>query len=46
MALYGSIPFMMAHGAGGSSGMLWLNPTESFIDVSPPADDATSGGGE
>lgn len=39
MALYGSIPFMLAHGpaAGGrTAGVFWNNPTETYIDVAKP----------
>ncbi|RKO90353.1 glycosyl hydrolases family 31-domain-containing protein [Blyttiomyces helicus] len=33
MALYGSIPFMMAHKKGLSSGVFWLNSAEMWVDV-------------
>lgn len=33
MALYGSIPFMMSHKKGLSSGVFWLNAAEMWIDV-------------
>jgi alpha 1,3-glucosidase len=34
MALYGSIPFMLAHGpAGHTAGVYWNNPTETYVDV-------------
>jgi alpha 1,3-glucosidase len=33
MALYGSIPVMVAHGASGSAGVFWNNPSETFVDV-------------
>lgn len=33
MALYGSIPVMIAHGAAHTSGIFWNNPTETFIDI-------------
>ncbi|KNC52351.1 glycosyl hydrolase family 31 protein [Thecamonas trahens ATCC 50062] len=39
MALYGAVPFMVAHSAAGSVGALWLNAAETFIDVT------TLGGG-
>lgn len=32
--LYGSIPFMMAHGTKGSTGVFWLNAAEMYVDVS------------
>eukprot|EP00798_Chlamydomonas_sp_ICE-L_P002757 gene2757-12628_t len=31
--LYGSIPFMLAHKMGLTTGVLWLNAAEMFIDV-------------
>lgn len=38
MALYGSIPFMLAHGLTANSqpmttGLFWFNPSESFVDI-------------
>jgi Glycosyl hydrolases family 31/Galactose mutarotase-like len=34
MALYGSIPFMLAHGPNGNTaGVYWNNPTETYVDV-------------
>ncbi|TPX67212.1 hypothetical protein SpCBS45565_g03933 [Spizellomyces sp. 'palustris'] len=33
MALYGSIPFMLSHKKGVSSGVFWLNSAEMWIDV-------------
>ncbi|CAG8540535.1 11107_t:CDS:10, partial [Funneliformis mosseae] len=33
MALYGSIPFMMAHRKGATVAVLWLNSAETWIDV-------------
>ena len=33
MSVYGSVPFLQAHGPKGSQGMLWLNPSETFVDV-------------
>ncbi|KAF0403443.1 glycosyl hydrolases family 31-domain-containing protein [Gigaspora margarita] len=32
-ALYGSIPFMMAHRKGASAAILWLNASETWVDV-------------
>ena len=46
MTVYGSVPFLHAHGDKGSYGLLWLNPSESFVDLGCPSDgdgDATSG---
>jgi alpha 1,3-glucosidase len=33
MALYGSVPFLIAHSAARTVGFLWLNPSETWIDV-------------
>lgn len=33
MALYGSIPYMIAHSAARTSGVFWLNAAEMWIDV-------------
>lgn len=33
MALYGSVPFMLSHKEGHSTGVLWLNAAEMWIDV-------------
>lgn len=33
MALYGAIPFMMAHAADHTVGLLWLNPSETWVDI-------------
>ena len=37
-ALYGSVPFLIAHSEDASLGLLWLNPTGTFVDVYAPAD--------
>ena len=38
MALYGSIPLMIAHGLvqkkGRATGVFWFNPSETFVDIS------------
>ncbi|WOK93069.1 hypothetical protein Cni_G01762 [Canna indica] len=34
--IYGSIPFMLSHGASSSSGFFWLNAAEMQIDVLAP----------
>ena len=39
MSVYGAVPFVHAHGDDGSYGVLWLNPSETFVDV------GCSGGG-
>ncbi|KAJ2161329.1 glucosidase II [Coemansia sp. RSA 552] len=33
MALYGSVPFMLAHSAESTAGVLWLNAAETWIDI-------------
>lgn len=35
MALYGSIPFMVAHGPEHTDGVLFLNSAEMWVDVEP-----------
>lgn len=32
-ALYGTIPVMLGHRKGATSGVFWFNPTETFVDV-------------
>ncbi|CAO3661753.1 unnamed protein product [Umbelopsis ramanniana] len=32
-ALYGSVPFMMAHRKNESVGVFWMNPSETWIDI-------------
>ena len=44
MTVYGSVPFLHAHGDGGSYGALWLNPSETFVDLGCP--EASKAGGE
>ncbi|RHZ75027.1 hypothetical protein Glove_218g5 [Diversispora epigaea] len=39
MALYGSIPFMMAHRKGASAAILWLNAAETWIDITKNKED-------
>ena len=41
MALYGAVPFLIAHHKAATTGLLWLNSAETFIDVS----DSSAGGG-
>ena len=45
MTVYGSVPFLHAHGGpdGGSYGALWLNPSEAFVDLGCP--ESHAGGG-
>jgi neutral alpha-glucosidase AB len=33
MALYGSVPMMLAHSAEQTIGLLWLNPSETWVDI-------------
>ncbi|KAJ2777955.1 glucosidase II [Coemansia javaensis] len=33
MALYGSVPLMLAHSAEATTGVLWLNAAETWVDV-------------
>ena len=32
-SLYGAVPFMIAHRAGASCGVFWMNPSETWIDI-------------
>ncbi|XP_051929515.1 neutral alpha-glucosidase AB isoform X1 [Hippocampus zosterae] len=34
MALYGSVPVMLAHNAQRTTGMFWLNAAETWVDIS------------
>lgn len=34
MALYGSVPFAIAHGLSGTTGVFWNNAAETWVDVS------------
>ena len=43
MALYGSIPMLLAHAPSGSTaGAFWNNPTETYVDIAKPS---TAGAG-
>lgn len=33
MALYGSVPMVVAHSTDASIGLIWLNPTETWVDI-------------
>ena len=33
MALYGAVPFLLAHHRAATTGLLWLNSAETFIDI-------------
>ena len=40
MALYGEIPVIISQSiSGGTAGIFWFNPTETFVDVYAPNDD-------
>ncbi|RWS29559.1 neutral alpha-glucosidase AB-like isoform X1, partial [Leptotrombidium deliense] len=43
MALYGSVPFMVAHSAERTVGLLWLNPSETWVDIQPSSVAGASG---
>jgi alpha 1,3-glucosidase len=46
MALYGSIPMLLAHAPSGSTaGAFWNNPTETYVDVTKPAAAGAAGAG-
>lgn len=34
MALYGSVPVMLAHNAQRTMGIFWLNAAETWVDIS------------
>lgn len=34
MALYGSVPLIVAHNAQRTSGIFWLNAAETWVDIS------------
>lgn len=40
MALYGSIPVMIAHSSASTAGVFWNNPSETFVDVAKEATEA------
>ncbi|KAJ2764160.1 hypothetical protein IWQ56_004595, partial [Coemansia nantahalensis] len=42
MALYGSIPLMLAHSAEATVGVLWLNAAETWVDVTHERSSAIS----
>jgi alpha 1,3-glucosidase len=33
MALYGSVPYVVAHSKSSTSGALWLNAAETWVDI-------------
>jgi alpha 1,3-glucosidase len=41
-ALYGAVPFMMAHRKNESVGIFWMNPSETWIDIVKTADQTES----
>ncbi|GAB6021663.1 hypothetical protein CHUAL_004245 [Chamberlinius hualienensis] len=38
MALYGSIPYMVAHSEVSTVGLLWLNAAEMWVDIAPSSE--------
>lgn len=38
MALYGSVPYMMAHSETRTVGVLWLNAAEAWVDIASASD--------
>ena len=38
MAMYGSVPFVFAHAQNMNAGVLWLNPSETWVDLKYPGD--------
>lgn len=38
MALYGHVPFMLAHSPNRTIGMFWLNAADTWVDVARPKD--------
>uniref|UniRef100_A0A0A9X6S5 Glucosidase II subunit alpha n=1 Tax=Lygus hesperus TaxID=30085 RepID=A0A0A9X6S5_LYGHE len=42
MALYAAIPFLIAHSEERSSGVFWLNPSETWVDVKSGSDNVVS----
>ena len=44
MSVYGAVSFLHAHGEGGSYGALWLNPSETFVDLGCPSTASEAGG--
>jgi alpha 1,3-glucosidase len=40
--MHGSIPFLIAHSLSSSLGLLWLNPSETWVDVSHLSHDETT----
>ena len=43
MGLYGSVPFLHAAGPAGAQGVLWLNPSETWVDVGCQAAEGAGG---
>lgn len=42
MSLYGAVPLILSHDEGKTVGLFWLNPSETFIDISDGSDPAVS----
>lgn len=45
MALYGSVPVMVAHSAQRTTGIFWLNAAETWVDISSNTAGKVWGGG-
>lgn len=45
MALYGSVPVMVAHSAQRTTGIFWLNAAETWVDISSNTAGKVCGGG-
>eukprot|EP00967_Tisochrysis_lutea_P116091 scaffold186571_cov28-Tisochrysis_lutea.AAC.2 len=42
MALYGGVPLLLAHAGNRTTGLLWFNPSETFVDISREAPSSSS----
>lgn len=42
MALYATIPFLLAHSEERSAGLFWLNPSETWVDIKNADEDVVS----
>ena len=40
MASYGHIPVLVAHGADGTAGVFWNNPSETSVDLGDSSSEA------
>lgn len=44
MALYGSVPVVVAHGVDSTAGVFWHNAAETWVDVKSKGEDKSGGG--